>query len=320
MSDEAKWSFSQSFSVRFHSSRLDLEARINDAKSNTTISEELLQDLSIELARLVKSLADATGSIPRYDQRQYEEQVTALEIALSDVKRLSKQKPKFAFKRTAATSTPKNIPKPATAFPENLSTLPKSTTNLSLSGCSYQLLTWESLPKSSLPEDLAIQDLDHCIVNLIPSGRGSAPHSTLQISALHIQNLADTVLLLPPIEGSVLIHDLTRCTIVVGCHQYRMHTSKNVDVYLAVTSDPVIEHCSGVRFGGYPSILGSTAIVVSQPSKHHNVLDFSHIRSSPSPHWSTLDNDRVSSKWLSGNLAMTREVLDATRENMLPES
>ena len=32
-----------------------------------------MQELSIELARLVKSLVDATGSIPRYDQRQYEE-------------------------------------------------------------------------------------------------------------------------------------------------------------------------------------------------------------------------------------------------------
>ncbi|KAG6860613.1 hypothetical protein C0995_009367 [Termitomyces sp. Mi166 len=320
MSDEARWSFSQSFSLQFQSSRSELEARINNAKSNTTISEELLLDLSTERARLVKSLSDATGSIPRYDQRQYEQQVTALEIALSDLRGLSKPKSKFAFKRKTPDSTPASTSQsplePIIASLDDSSSLPKPTINLSLSSCSYQLLTLESLAKSSSPEDLAIRDLDHCIVNLIPSGQGSASDSTLQISALHIQNLTDTVLLLPPVEGSVLVHNLTRCTIAVGCHQYRMHSSKNVDVYLAVTSDPVIERCSEIRFGGYPGVLGPTAI----PSKHHKILDFSHIRSSPSPHWSVLDNDRVSHKWFLGNTTMTREILNVTRESMLPET
>jgi len=34
-----------------------------------------------------------------------------------------------------------------------------------------------------------------------------------------------------------------------------MHSSSTVDVYLEIGSDPVIEHCSGIRFAAYPSSL-----------------------------------------------------------------
>ena len=34
-----------------------------------------------------------------------------------------------------------------------------------------------------------------------------------------------------------------------------MHNSTAVDVYLESGSDPVIEHCSGIRFAAYPSSL-----------------------------------------------------------------
>ena len=34
-----------------------------------------------------------------------------------------------------------------------------------------------------------------------------------------------------------------------------MHDSTVVDVYLENGSDPIIEHCSNIRFAGYPSSL-----------------------------------------------------------------
>src|SRR6202044_929667 len=65
-------------------------------------------------------------------------------------------------------------------------------------------------------------DLDGCIVNLLPSAvqhdNSSGGHQ-LGLSALHIRNVTGTVMLLPVIQGSVILHDLTRCVIVVGCHQ-----------------------------------------------------------------------------------------------------
>ncbi|KAG6816395.1 hypothetical protein H0H87_006307 [Tephrocybe sp. NHM501043] len=232
----------------------NLEARVEAARSSAVVSEELCKELSSDLARLVKDLADATGSIPSYDQRQNEEQLKALELSVSDLLRSSRPKSKFAFKRKAATPVSINSSRPTdTVGPRN--TIPQlvPTTNLSISGHTSQLLTPDSLPSSSSSgRDLAIHDLSGCIVNLLPSdGRTS-----LDLSAVHIQDLTDTVLLLPAINGSVLIHNLRKCTIVVGCHQFRMHSSQNVDIYLDITSNPIIEHCSTIRFGGYPDSLG----------------------------------------------------------------
>lgn len=52
---------------------LDLESRVDAAKALTDLPpQELIHELSALLAKMTKSLADATGSIPSYDQKQFE--------------------------------------------------------------------------------------------------------------------------------------------------------------------------------------------------------------------------------------------------------
>lgn len=91
-----------------------------------------------------------------------------------------------------------------------------------------------------------------------------------------------------------------------------MHTSSRVDVYLGIDSNPIIEHCSGIRFSSYPPTLVERAAAPDVPSlvrcfcatvcsetttepadlkrTSHNlsVQDFSHIRQTPSPNWSIM--------------------------------
>lgn len=92
-----------------------------------------------------------------------------------------------------------------------------------------------------------------------------------------------------------------------------MHDSQKVHVYLSITSSPVIEHCSDIRFTAYPDTLMDNrgesnrvryspyvAILSTeseQDSKHLSVQDFSHIRTTPSPNWSILDNDAIITSW-----------------------
>lgn len=95
-----------------------------------------------------------------------------------------------------------------------IATLPS---NLVLSGQSNAYLTLASLPfQPSISSDLTISDLDHCVVNLLPPPNTSP---AFQLTAVHIRNVSDSVLILPEMEGSALLHDLTRCTVVLGCHQ-----------------------------------------------------------------------------------------------------
>jgi hypothetical protein len=52
---------------------LDLESRVDAAKALVDLPpQELIHELSALLAKMTKSLADATGSIPSYDQKQFE--------------------------------------------------------------------------------------------------------------------------------------------------------------------------------------------------------------------------------------------------------
>ena len=51
---------------------LDLESRVDAVKALDLRPQELIQELSALLAKITKSLADATGSIPSYDQKQFE--------------------------------------------------------------------------------------------------------------------------------------------------------------------------------------------------------------------------------------------------------
>ncbi|KAF7343433.1 C-CAP/cofactor C-like domain-containing protein [Mycena venus] len=228
MSDPA-WSFSQGFAAEFQASRTELESRV-------------------ELAKSTKITADALQTL--YDQRQYELQLKGLQKSLEELRTLI-PKSKFAFKRKApapsAQASPSLDPPVVTEISQPDSA-PVST-NLTLSSHSLRYLTMAFISGTSQASDLTISDLNKCVVNLL------GEDNNLKISALHIRNLTDTVLLLPIIQGSVLLHDLRRCVVVVGCHQFRMHTSTNVDVYLSIPSTPIIEHCSQIRFSSYPAAL-----------------------------------------------------------------
>lgn len=175
-------------------------------------------------------------------------------------------------------------------------------TYLTLSNHSHARLSFASLPtaRDYAESDVTIADLDNCIVDLISS-------STPVLTALHIRNLTNTILLLPVIKGSVLLHNLTRCIIVVGCHQvleseisiiklttiqFRMHTSTNVVVHLSIPSNPVIEHCSMIKFSKYPASIHATAL------NEYSVQDFSHIRATPSPNWSPLPDSSRLDEWI----------------------
>lgn len=162
-----------------------------------------------------------------------------LEQTLDELRAASAPKSKFAFKRkaskppSAATpSAPKlessvdGAPKPPLPEPA-AGTL---STNLTLSSHSNKYLDRGFLPPSShlsSQSDLTISELVGCVVDLLPS-TDAGDTAQLDISALHIQKLADTVLLLPTIKGSVLLHDLTRCVIVVGCHQVSLSFQRAV--------------------------------------------------------------------------------------------
>lgn len=293
MADSDQW-YTHEFPRIFQASRSGLEGRIASAKTAAQPNPNIVNELAQELAKLNKSLADANNKLPTYDQRQYGLQIKALEAIIEELREASKPKTKFAFRRAAPLE---NSQRPSiVATPVKIATVSSNKPQHTLlSSLSHRYISLTDLPTSGQQSsELAISGLDHCIVNLTSSTRQN--DDIIRFSAVHVENLTHTVLILPMINGSILLHNLTSCVVAAGCHQFRMHDSRQVQVYLSITSHPVIEHCSEIGFAAYPDILKQLQ-PVNGDSKHLAVQDFSHIRSSPSPHWSALSNDSVIESW-----------------------
>jgi len=241
-----------------------------------------------------------------------------LEKSISELAVPSRKKTVFAFKRKALTLS-SDAASPSSGFAKaaikpQQAFSPAAAAISSLSSHSHEYLGVESIPSTNSREGLSIQDLNNCVVNLVPPTPVYGTRNSLDISALHIRDLTETVIVLPPVDGSILIHGLRRCTIFAFCHQFRMHSSHNVDVHLSVASNPIIEHCTEIRFGKYPENVSGQAI---SESPSYTVLDFSHIRTSPSPNWSSLESDQGTSWWPLSS--MTATTLDATLGFLLPQ-
>jgi len=171
-----------------------------------------------------------------------------------------------------------------------------ATTKISINNHNHKSLTFadaEGWDPSGLNSTqsvvIAIGGLSDCFVNL---ANGISPN----INALHVQGLRRTVLYAGKIQGSVLLHDCVQCTIIVSTHQFRMHTSNTTNVYLDVSSNPVIEKCNDIRFGSYPSSGGTITTAESLgPEMSGNglpyvVQDFDWMGATPSPHWSVINS------------------------------
>ncbi|KAJ4490013.1 tubulin binding cofactor C-domain-containing protein [Lentinula aciculospora] len=275
----SRWNFSQNFLNDFQYTHSDLQMHIQQATQSGSISKQALDSLNLQLAELSKSIVDAAGFIPKYDQRKCENQLKEIEQNLERLRKTSTPVSRFAFKRKTKEARQSSF----SVFTPSVTQSLAPTPSLALSSYTIKLITPKDLPdpESIAPElrsELSINDLDSCILNLLDAKQ-------YEISALHIHNIKNSILLLPVLEGSAILHDLVNCVVVVRCHQFRMHSSQDIDVYLSIQSNPIIEHCSSIRFAPYPSTFPPTNL---QHNSDFPVQDFSHIKSTPSPNWSVL--------------------------------
>jgi len=297
------------FCADFNATASELASRLDALKSGHDVAPATVQAAASDLSRLAKSLSDATGSLPSYDQRQCELQLKTLEKSMEDFRVASAAAPNFSFKRKPAKPKPtvEHALAVAPSFTKSQVTAIESRT--ALAGFSHRYLTILDVCCPDSPAEVSISDLDNCIVNLLPSDKDQT-----EITAFHVQRVSRSVIVLPQTSGSIILHDVSNCVLVIGCHQFRMHDSMAVDVYLESVSDPVIENCSGIRFAPYPgSLVHSESL---RDSKHFTVKDFSHILPTSSPNWSFLLEERWEQLW--PVLALQDQALREELERMLP--
>jgi hypothetical protein len=144
-----------------------------------------------------------------------------------------------------------------------------------------------------------VSNLRHCVVDLSPptiAGEGFA--------SLTLKNIKNSLVVCGRVNGPIHITGVENSVIVTSCRQYRMHSSKNVEVYLHCSSRPIIEDCEGIRFARLPEAyvslassflhlaftnsVQSTSETSSTPNQYDQIDDFKWLKSEPSPHFSLI--------------------------------
>lgn len=150
---------------------------------------------------------------------------------MDTLKQLSAPKKKFGFTKTIASTSktiPSIIPKPSTSasspavYTSNstAATPIVPTTSLTLSNKKDSHLSTSDLPlsHSTISEALLLNSLERCLVDLTPSESDS---STTGYSAIYLYSLKDSVILIPPVKGSIMVHNCSNCILILGSHQVR---------------------------------------------------------------------------------------------------
>ncbi|KAF2220000.1 tubulin binding cofactor C-domain-containing protein [Elsinoe ampelina] len=280
--------------------------------------------LSGDYAALIRSRDQFVATLPPHGQKRIKEKVETLTSKHDFLKSKIKPRQKFSFQKSAtsnasAASTPPppqsdHGPPESTAEPENSG----PTTTVSSERVAGPIDISQPTPEPAFPASHApmirrasfsngpvrianhsdvhlslspnaqvdgktgtLLSLERSVVNLAP---GSSPQKAL--SSLSAKDISDSLLILGHIDGAVHITGLNTCRVAVSCRQFRMHESKDVDVYLSCSSEPIIEDCQTIRFGELPGVLDSKQ---SAHQQWQDVKDFDWVGAGASPNWRILD-------------------------------
>ncbi|KAG0210574.1 hypothetical protein BGX28_009210 [Mortierella sp. GBA30] len=325
-------------SIEFHLSNLD--------KLSKDKVQEKIDTLIQRIHALEKSITDKISILPPFETRVCLEAVKSLseQLNLLRVKLIPRTKFTFKSRKTVATLAVANAPCPrSTGSVTTPSKIPEDVDqslfmkfenrtgehlfigSLQVPSSDYSLPTpmedvvylggvpvdGSKILHSQVREakDVALTDLTDCTVNLV--------HDSIPLGAIHIKTLRRCTLIIPPVSGSILLHDCQDCIIVGACHQSRMHTSSNLDIYLHVTSEPIIEDCTYLRFAPYPyhevlpaeeqlHRLFQVAQLDPEKNFYDRVKDFNWLKQQQSPNWRLLDAQEIRSGIAQSVLAKNR--------------
>lgn len=96
-----------------------------------------------------------------------------------------------------------------------------------------------------------------------------------EIPTLSLNNLTNCVFKAENIKVSAFITSCINCTLIIGCHQLRIHQTNDTNFYINVGSDPIIEKCQNVGF----------APLSDNPGPWNHIKDFDDPTNPHSDNW-----------------------------------
>ncbi|EPS45414.1 hypothetical protein H072_567 [Dactylellina haptotyla CBS 200.50] len=264
--------------------------------------DSFIDKILSKIGALTHDLGDASNYLPAYDQRR----LKSLADQFSTARKELAPRAKFSFKNRRAVAspspaeatasstsqpaaqqaqqTPVDTP-PAGASKSFTSSIPADRVATLSSRQNARLHPPAPTPKTTI---LSLSSLTNCIVTSTPQT------SATQFATLSITDITSSILLCGAIAGPAHITSLKNSILVLSCHQFRLHSSTNVDVYLRCRSRPIIEHCKGIRVAWLPERFAnanSNEDSSGGADMWNQVDDFNWLKEGkPSPNWAVLED------------------------------
>lgn len=117
------------------------------------------------------------------------------------------------------------------------------------------------------------------------------------IGSIRMEDLEDSIIVLGCCGTSVYLENCTNVTLFVTCHQIRIHKCTNCSIYVMCRSHPIIEDCMGMLFAPYGIDYSDHASDLDMAGLTgagcwDNVVDFRWHKSTPSPCWKVMPEDK----------------------------
>ena len=96
---------------------------------------------------------------------------------------------------------------------------------------------------SSIKAQGSIANLRRCVVDMTKFST-----SQTRLASMQANNLHTSLVVCGAIDGPAHLTGLVRSIVVLGCKQFRLHESRDVEVYLHCNSRPMIEGCKRISF------------------------------------------------------------------------
>ncbi|KAF2814047.1 TBCC-domain-containing protein [Mytilinidion resinicola] len=129
-----------------------------------------------------------------------------------------------------------------------------------------------------------VSNLRRCVADMSTPTSSATGHP---FAGLTLKNIKHSLIVCGQVAGATHVTGVENSVVVAATRQFRMHGSKNVDVYLHSASRPIVEECEGVRFAPLPTSYVTDANAESA-NQWDQIDDFDWLQAEQSPHWSIL--------------------------------
>ncbi|CAM9667462.1 unnamed protein product, partial [Ascophyllum nodosum] len=234
---------------------------------------------------LRKLTAEGALFLPLYELRRAQEEVGKLLAMVESTRAELAPRKKFAFRSRNRMATGQGMrqrpPLPSPAMADASTGVAGTGADLEgddgpglrgLNGQDVEVPAGEAHGK-----DFNLADLHMCTVRILPV-----------LGALRVRRLTSSRVVCGAVKGPIYVEGCKDCVMLFAGRQLRVHDSQDVDLYVLVSSGPVIEDCRGLRFAPWRAQNPQHRQQLQANNAWEEVKDFKWHRAQKSPNWEVI--------------------------------